>query len=527
MQIQKLDIYDKKKCLENFHIPFHTPELACTNILIGENGTGKSTVMETILEILASFDSPAIEKSIDYSYGIQYEYAQKQIFIQRIKNDYRVEVDGMLFSGSYKQIRELLDGQKLFPKRIISFYSGANNKLQSLIQKMNTEYKKNYRQLIHGYLYVMEHVFEYNPPKPPVRKYNFCDEHMVPICLTAILAGSESFEKDYLVKQCRFNHIDRIDMIIDLTKVEAFFIKDRIRGNNSLSLVSDDPDHLFQVAEYIDNQLGEYLRRGWQGAHRGKGYLGIEGLENGGLDSVAILEFFELLHDLFGAKYEVYISMDNQVVNTRDLSEGQRQLIKILGMLGICKNEDCLILLDEPDAHMNPRWKYEIKNTMDQCLQKAQNAQAIIATHDPLVINGVDKEYIRIFDIVQGKTVVHIPTEDTVGMGIDSLLQSQYYQMDTTLDSRSQKKLDDKRALMVKRKEGTLTEDERKRLRVLTEELENMPFFRSIPADNYYDDFVAAVHELYQNRPKVRLTSEEIEERNRMVREIVKGLIDK
>lgn len=81
----------------------------------------------------------------------------------------------------------------------------------------------------------------------------------------------------------------------------------------------------------------------------------------------------------------------------KSMSEGQRQLIKILGMLGICKTEDCLVLMDEPDAYMNPRWKYDIKSTMDQSLKDAINAQAIIATHDPLVINGVPKEFIRIF----------------------------------------------------------------------------------------------------------------------------------
>ena len=101
-------------------------------------------------------------------------------------------------------------------------------------------------------------------------------------------------------------------------------------------------------------------------------------------------------------------------------------------MLGICKTEDCLVLMDEPDAYMNPRWKYEIKETMDKSLQDAVNTQAIVATHDPLVINGVPKEFIRIFtrdeSLVSNNghyfTKVIVPTEDTEGMGIDGLLQS-------------------------------------------------------------------------------------------------------
>ena len=111
-------------------------------------------------------------------------------------------------------------------------------------------------------------------------------------------------------------------------------------------------------------------------------YFEIKGLEKLGLDSIAILEFFEKLYSLFDARFEVTVTQGNSIVKCKSMSEGQRQLIKILGMLGICKTEDCLVLMDEPDAYMNPRWKYDIKSTMDQSLKDAINAQAIIATHD-------------------------------------------------------------------------------------------------------------------------------------------------
>ena len=80
MQIRRLSIIEKK-CLVDFNIRFHTMEGRSTTILIGENGTGKSTMMESILEILMSFDSPSIEKQMDYDYIFEYEYAQKNISI--------------------------------------------------------------------------------------------------------------------------------------------------------------------------------------------------------------------------------------------------------------------------------------------------------------------------------------------------------------------------------------------------------------------------------------------------------------
>lgn len=517
MQIYHLWV-DDHKCLKNFDIPFRTTDSASTTILIGENGSGKSTMIETILEILMSFDSPAMEKNISYDYNLDYEYAQKNISIVRRGNCYYIAVDGECFEGSYAGAREWLDNYRVFPKRIIAFYSGANNKLAPEIRKMNTSFKKNYLSAMDAFFTSMNSPFPTEPIVTPVRKYNFCDEHLVPVYLCALLGGSSSYEKDYLFNECRFSHIARLNMIIDLDKVERFFGNERFEGEYA--------HHLFHVLEYIDHELNDYLRRGFLYTSRGKGYFEIEEFRDCGVDAVAILEFFEILHDLFGAKFETYISIDNEVVASTDLSEGQRQLIKVLGMLGICKNEDCLILLDEPDAHMNPQWKYGIKKIMDGCLSKAQNAQAIIATHDPLVINGVNKDFIRIFDKAEGRTVVRIPTVDTAGMGIDGLLQSQYYGLESTLDIETQELLEEKRNLLVKRKSDRLSHDEQLRLRYLSETLENMAFARNVPTDNYYDDFAAAVYEIYRNRPMISLSPEQIEERNSTLREIAKGLID-
>lgn len=524
MQIRRLSIIEKR-CLVDFNIRFQTEDGASTTILIGENGTGKSTMMESILEILTSFDSPSIEKHINYNYIFEYEYAQKNISITKDWHDYRFVVDGESFEGSYSAVRNWLSGRRLFPKRIIAFYSGANNKLAPIISKMNTEYRKRYRKTMDEFFRLMHDDTVTQLPATPVRKYNFCDEHMVPIYLCAILGGHDSFEKRYLVNECHFENIAHVNMIINLDKVERFFGNDRFED--------DFPSNLYYLADYIDHRFTGILRRGFLYTSKGKGYFEINALRECGVDAVAILEFFEILHDLFDAKYEAYVTIGDCAIKSEDMSEGQRQLIKVLGMLGICKREDCLIFMDEPDAHMNPKWKYGLKKIMDGCLEEATNAQAIVATHDPLVINGVPKEFIRIFTYNEAVrqtngfyiTKVIEPTEDTAGMGIDGLLQSQYYGLNSTLDTDTQNLLEEKRNLMVKRKHDNLSVGERQRLHELTERLESMDFSRNIPTDNYYDEFVVAMQSAYEARPRPILTPEEIEERNRMAREIAERLI--
>lgn len=120
MQIKRLRI-DKHLCLVDFDIRFATVSGGSSTILIGENGAGKSTMIECILNILMSFDSPAIEKQIDYSYSLEYEYAQKSISIIKSGHAYRITADDSAIEGSYRKVRSFAQKNSLFPQRVVAF----------------------------------------------------------------------------------------------------------------------------------------------------------------------------------------------------------------------------------------------------------------------------------------------------------------------------------------------------------------------------------------------------------------------
>lgn len=526
MQIKRLRI-DKHLCLVDFDIRFATVSGGSSTILIGENGAGKSTMIECILNILMSFDSTAIEKQIDYSYSLEYEYAQKSISIIKSGHAYRITADDSAIEGSYRKVRSFAQKNSLFPQRVVAFYSGTNNKLFPNIKVVNTRYTCLCRDTLRNFLKSMNDDSERFIPNFPKRKYNYCEEGFTPVYLLSILCGQKSFEKSYLIKACHFDKVKYVDMVVNTNKVEQIFGRGRFEG--------DVPTGLYYLTDFIDYRFTDLLRRGFMYSSNGKSYFQITNIDSVNIDSIAILEFFEKLYSLFETRFEVTVTQGESNVKCSEMSEGQRQLIKILGMLGICKTEDCLVLMDEPDAYMNPRWKYEIKETMDNSLRDAINTQAIVATHDPLVINGVPKEFIRIFthneNLVSNNgyyfTKVIVPTEDTEGMGIDGLLQSEYYGLSSVLDSETKDKMDEKHRLLIKKKDGTITDNEKYKLLELTNDLENMSFTRNIPTDSYYDEYVAAMHKIYSERPHVNLSAEDIAERNAKAEEILKGLLEK
>lgn len=367
MQIKRLRI-DKHLCLVDFDIRFATVSGGSSTILIGENGAGKSTMIECILNILMSFDSPAIEKQIDYSYSLEYEYAQKSISIIKSGHAYRITADDSAIEGSYRKVRSFAQKNSLFPQRVVAFYSGTNNKLFPNIKVVNTRYTCLCRDTLRNFLKSMNDDSERFIPNFPKRKYNYCEEGFTPVYLLSILCGQKSFEKSYLIKACHFDKVKYVDMVVNTNKVEQIFGRGRFEG--------DVPTGLYYLTDFIDYRFTDLLRRGFMYSSNGKSYFQITNIDSVNIDSIAILEFFEKLYSLFETRFEVTVTQGESNVKCSEMSEGQRQLIKILGMLGICKTEDCLVLMDEPDAYMNPRWKYEIKETMDNSLRDAINTQA-------------------------------------------------------------------------------------------------------------------------------------------------------
>lgn len=512
MQIKRLKI-DNHLCLVDFEIDFQTVNGGSSTILIGENGTGKTTLIETVLMILMSFDSPKIEKEVTFDYCMEYEYAQETYRIRKTNHYYQIETAESLFKGSYAAAKEFLECNSFFPQRIIVFYSGANNKIKKQISRVNGYYASKCRQNIQSYYSNKSDHY----PWFEKRKYNYCREELIPVYLAAIIGGYASFEKEYLSKQCSMSDIAKIQVSLSVPFAA------RIIGQRNN--VQDANEAICEIVDYIDKRMTATFRMGFISATTKQAFYELNEVDFQDMDSVAIYNFFEKLQTLLNGQFETHVNISGKPIKSSDLSEGQRQLIKMLGMLGVCKSEDTLALLDEPDAHMNPRWKYEIKSVIDKCLIESINTQAIIATHDPLVINGVDKEYIRIFELnkeCHSKAIE--PTEDTKGLGIDGLLQSEYYGLKTSYDKQTSDIFIRRQELYSKLINDEIEENEKEELRELTKEIGLLPVsYNSI--DFLYDDFIRVFKES-ELFSKEYLSYDEVLKRRDKIKEIITALYE-
>src|SRR4051794_584559 len=168
----------------------------------------------------------------------------------------------------------------------------------------------------------------------------------------------------------------------------------------------------------------------------------------------------------------------------RELSEGEQQLLTVVGLLRFTKEQEPLFLLDEPDTHLNPAWGMEYLDTLRTIADTGSDSQIIIATHDPLMVAGFRRQQVLVLerDGATGHIVAQHPDIDPRGMGVSGILKSSMFGLRTTLDLPTQAKLDERFELAAKQPRS---EQEDARLRTLSEELADAGFAQDFRDDNY------------------------------------------
>ena len=76
------------------------------------------------------------------------------------------------------------------------------------------------------------------------------------------------------------------------------------------------------------------------------------------------------------------------------LSSGEKQLFLRVLTLKMINAENSIILIDEPEISLHPKWQQKILKVYEKI---GKNNQIIIATHSPFILSGVEEENILLF----------------------------------------------------------------------------------------------------------------------------------
>jgi ABC-type multidrug transport system ATPase subunit len=241
-------------------------------------------------------------------------------------------------------------------------------------------------------------------------------------------------------------------------------------------------------------------------------------------------EFFKALESSYISKLiaEVRIKVKKENVDGsitfKDLSEGEQQLLTVIGLLKFTKDEESLVLLDEPDTHLNPIWKWQYLEFLEKVVKRPETTQIIINTHDPLVIGSLRKEEVRIFRTdIEGHIFTEEPEIDPKGLGVEGILTSELFGLPTIIDEETQSKLDKRNELLVKQQKQDLNTEELAILNTLYSELDELGYSNTF-RDPLYQKFIIAYKKRFSSTPDQSYTKEELKAQNKFALEILEEL---
>jgi restriction endonuclease S subunit/energy-coupling factor transporter ATP-binding protein EcfA2 len=244
-------------------------------------------------------------------------------------------------------------------------------------------------------------------------------------------------------------------------------------------------------------------------------------------------EFSELIYDV-KIQVRVQATKKEQVAITfHELSEGEQQLLMVLGLMRFTKSHQSLVLLDEPDTHLNPHWSVDYLKLLTRVMSESsdeseeqQTSQILMSTHDPLVIASLFKEQIHLLkrDWQTGACKWEQPTVNPRGLGFTGILTSEMFGMRSDLDEETLADLDTQVRLVAK--EGSLTSSEVRELEEINKRLEDAGFQKAF-SDPYYAAFIRAWGRRHSDLMAGTrfLSQEQQEEIDRISREILEEAI--
>ncbi|EID0032044.1 AAA family ATPase [Vibrio alginolyticus] len=577
-----------------------------SHALIGQNGTGKSNLIEALINIFRTID---LEIEPPFEYTLEYEIRGRIVRIQAdfdvLKTRSTVWIDGKKETQSY-----LSKNRELLPSHIFAYYSGRNERIEQLFQehqrrfnlrqeitadevlsaedmraftdsprmtalqeelrnfegKAANEMTENERAEYHA---IQDELKAYEDERAKyferaegrrqrrreklgddrLRRLFYCRGGHSQLVLLACLLSDDPVFKKVLNNL----HIESLESALFVLK-EPHRLREKRRGGKFDEMEITEGDPRFWYAR--GNVVSEFLDKLWQVAwapieqeaskqidFRGRSekqkqlYLYVPDKEKlkqlgelvGGPDSFFRYAEGAYIGDLIDEVRIMVKKRDEHggKVSFTHLSEGELQMLTVLGLMRITREDHCLFLLDEPDTHLNPIWKLRYFDDIEGVLSSDKDvlvqgeSQILITTHDPMMVGSLKREQVHILRKYGGRSAIESPDEHPQGMGVTGLLKSELFGLSSTLDIETERRLFRRNGLFVK---SPRTPEEDAELSRLSAELADLGFST---ADFRDPDYALFVRKMAQHRKfrKPVLTPEEQSEQDRIADDIISEIL--
>lgn len=544
MKVDKLHIRSRFKNLENVKVDFDEDHLM--TVVVGRNGSGKSNVLEALVAIFRNLD---LGEEPPFSYELIYRLGERhkpnhpserwlEITIDAdptrgtTAKQYQVQVRDLLAEDAsedmfgekpsgdtipFSKVKRDKDGKAPYlPNYVFAYYSGPSDRLENHFKKHRTDF---YRRLLKEELDL----------KGDIRPLFYAKPHHSQFVLLAFfLSDQDSAEKAFLREHLGIEGLDSIHFVMRQPgwakqKGELFwgargvvrrFLDELIKHALSPVKVTRQEDTSL-TGSNIRNEFFHLFLPDVNALREFAKDLSPDEL-------FKMLESTLLSEIISEVSIRVNVTSSKDPLTFRELSEGEQQLLTVLGLLKFTGGKDSLFLLDEPDTHLNPSWAVKYLKFLRDFVPNHETSHLLMVTHHPLAIAELKKQQVQVMWSDDDHNVhANEPYVDPRGIGFMSTL-TEIFGLNTTLDLETQRLLDQRNELVrMEQRDDTQSIQ----LDLLNDQLNRLGFsFEN--RDPLYNDFLLAWQDFkYENKPP--LTPEKAANRRNMMRKVIAELASK
>jgi predicted ATPase len=499
MRIKYLKIPSYKN-LEDIELHFNA-ELV--TLLIGKNGLGKSNLLEIIAYIFSTID--LAEKKEDfailndnisspklYEFIIEYDCKDHSVHFSVIDGKLEIKVKNIK-DKEYQEIAfKTFKRDKLnyTPDYIIGYYSGENSRIKKFFQQHKKKRINNIKKI------------DTNRDYPALGRLFFTEENCGELLFFTLSIFRYNADLKGKIDDLLFKYLG-----IDLrSKISIAFnnpdfaknYKDQSVDNLVSNLLNKSATNNFWgIRGKIDDLLVTLYDNC---ANEPRSYQDDEESDNEDVDEFIFMDdlnyinlinnlpeflndpihFFDILHSSYelGIIYKIYGELikngQSLTLNYSELSEGEQQMLTVLGLILIAGKDDCLFLLDEPDTHLNPNWQRDLIHHIKEFNVNDDNSHIFLATHSPLVVqSSMEKDDVFVFEKDKEENIkIERFEHHSNNWRIDQVLLSRLFDIDSSRPKHLDEFMKSREELLDKE---VLTEADKKKLSEYNKSIGSLP----------------------------------------------------
>lgn len=524
MRLDKLTIGSTKdspthqfKNLKNVTIDFDQEHWV--TVVIGWNGTGKSNVLEALAiifrDLIAKKRAPAFAFQLAYRMGagenLRHVHIdadpdrEKDAFQIRVADARQIEQNDTVHSvldfggeadktssGEPIKLTAFLNSDaEYLPRYVFSYYSGESPRMHEVFRPYLEAYDSKLR----------------NGEDPGLKRLFYALPVHSQFVLLAFMIKQSTEVRELLENDMGIDPDEGIESVLFVLKQPGW---SKRRGKKTVGVAGDDRfwgskgvvqtflDRLQSIALAPIRIKRDKQITLWNRETTEFQYLFVKDIDAlrrlvgeqlparffRDLESTYVSELIEEV------RIRVRLKKNDGSVTFRELSEGEQQLLTVLGLLRFTAEEESLFLLDEPDTHLNPRWSVDyisyLKKFISSSTKQQETSHVLLTTHNPLAIAELDREQVQILRMHKQsghrQIMAGYPEMAPRGMGYAAIVTSDMFGIASSLDYPTQELLEMQRAFAAKDK---LTADEQRELDGINTQLDRLGFRFFHPDDEY------------------------------------------